>query len=178
MKWFDVKRMKTTVGAILRELPRIAAIATGALVLAIAGNTMHPMNLPLLVTKGQPGVPNWVFERLKQVDTQGAMGLVNDPEVLVIDTRDEPDFRKQHIPGAVSLPYHEFNQRYPHFAESVSKARPLLLYCYGTGCGLAARVGKRLITRGYTDVTILRGGIEAWKAGNLPLETPEERNEN
>ena len=69
MKWFDVKRMKTTVGAILRELPRIAAIATGALVLAIAGNTMHPMNLPLLVTKGQPGVPNWVFERLKQVDT-------------------------------------------------------------------------------------------------------------
>ena len=112
------------------------------------------------------------------MDTQGAMGLVNDPEVLVIDTRDEPDFRKQHIPGAVSLPYHEFNQRYPHFAESVSEARPLLLYCYGTGCGLAARVGKRLITRGYTDVTILRGGIEAWKAGNLPLETPEERNEN
>jgi len=149
-----------------------------SLILAIAGNTMHPMSLPLLVTKGQPGVPNWVLERFKQVDTQRAMGLVNNPEVLVIDTRDEPDFRKQHIPGAVSLPYHGFNQRYPQFAESVSKDRQLLLYCYGTDCGLAARVGKRLITKGYTELTILRRGIEAWKAANLPLETQEEYNEN
>jgi len=170
--------MKTLVIAILRELLRIAGIAVASLTLAIAANTMHPMNLPLLVTKGQPGVPNWVLERFKEVDPQGAMGLVNNPEVLVIDTRDEPDFRKQHIPRAVSLPYHGFNQRYPQFAESVSKDKPLLLYCYGTDCGLAARVGKRLITKGYTELTILRRGIEAWKAANLPLETSEEYNEN
>jgi len=55
---------------------------------------------------------------------------------------------------------------------------PLLLYCYGTDCGLASRVGKRLITYGYTDVTILRGGIDAWKAANLPLVTPGEHDDN
>jgi rhodanese-related sulfurtransferase len=175
MKWFDVKRMKTTVGAILGELPRIAAIATGALVLAIAANAMHPMQLPLLVTnKGHAGLPNWVSERQIHVDAQGAMDLMNNPEVLVIDTRDEPDFRKEHIPGAISLPYHGFSASFPGFSESVSRERPLLIYCYGTGCGLASRVGKRLIVYGYTDITILAGGIGAWKAANLPLEIQEE----
>ena len=63
---------------------------------------------------------------------------------------------------------------YRKFVKSVSKDRPLLLYCYGTDCGLAARVGKRLITKGYMEVTILRRGIKAWKALNLPMEKPGE----
>jgi rhodanese-related sulfurtransferase len=96
--------------------------------------------------------------------------------VLVVDTRDAQDFRREHLPRAISLPYHGFNEHYPQFAASVPKDRPLLLYCYGTDCGLAARVGKRLIAEGYTQVTILRNGIEAWKAANLPLERSEKDN--
>jgi len=170
--------MKTIFSAILRELPRIAVIAMGSLVLAVAANALHPMQLPLLVTKSKPGLPIWVSERLKQVDAQGAIDLMNNPEVLVIDTRDEPDFRRERILGAISLPYHGFSASFPGFSESVSRDRPLLLYCYGTSCGLASRVGKRLLVYGYTDITILRNGIDGWKAANLPLETQEEHNEN
>ena len=168
------KRMKTIVAVGLREVWRAAAIAVGSLVLAIAANSVHPMQLPLLTTKGQPGLPRWVASQFHQVDAQKAKRLAENPKVLVVDTRDARDFRREHIPGAISLPYHGFNGRYPQFAASVPEDRPLLLYCYGSHCGLAARVGKRLITKGYTDVTILRQGIEAWKAANLPLETPEQ----
>ena len=129
--------------------------------------------LPLLTTEGQPGLPRWVASRFHGVDAQQAKRLVENPKVLVVDTRDTRDFRQEHIPGAISLPYHGFNEHYPQFAVSVPEDRPLLLYCYGSDCGLAARVAKRLITKGYTNVTILREGIEAWKAANLPLETPE-----
>ena len=169
-----VKRVETILGAILRELPRIAAIAAGSLVLSIVANAVHPMQLPLLTAEGHPWLPRWVASRFHKVDAQEAMRLVDNPRVLVVDTCDTRDFLRQHIPGAISLPYHGFDEHYRTFAKSVSKDRPLLLYCYGTGCGLAARVGKRLITKGYTEVTILRGGIEAWKAANLPLETPAE----
>ena len=170
--------MKTFIITILRELPLMAGIAVVSLILAIAANAMHPMQLPLLVTKGVPGMPNWVSERLIHVDAQGAMDLMNNPEVLVIDTRDEKDFRRERIPGAISLPYHGFSASFPGFSESVSRDRPLLLYCYGTACGLSARVGKRLVVYGYTNITLLKKGIDAWKAANLPLETQEEHNEN
>lgn len=173
-----MKHGKAIVTAILRELPRIAAIALGALVLAIAANAVHPMRLPLLTTKGQPGLPGWVTSRFRQADAQSALRLVQNPRVLVVDTRDAKDFLNGHIPRAISLPYHGFNEHYPQFAESVPKDMPLLLYCYGTDCGLASRVGKRLITYGYTDVTILRRGIDAWKAANLPLVTPGEHDDN
>jgi len=169
-----VKRVRTIVNAILRELLRIAGIAAASLVLAIAANAVHPMRLPLLITKGQPGLPGWVASRFHQADAQEAMRLMENPRVLLVDTRDARDFLQEHIPGAMSLPYHGFNEHYRQFAASVSKDRPLLLYCYGSDCGLAARTGKRLITKGYTKVTILRRGIEAWKAASLPLEREEE----
>ena len=169
-------RGKVIVNAILRELPRIAAIGVGSLELAIAANAVSPMQLPLLTTKSAPGIPDWVESRLRHVDAQAALRLVQNPRVLVVDTRDAQDFRQEHIHRAISLPYHGFSEHYRQFAASVPKERPLLLYCYGTGCGLAARVGKRLITEGYTEVTILRNGIKAWKAANLPLETSEEDN--
>jgi rhodanese-related sulfurtransferase len=169
--------MRAFLITILRQLPRIAGIAVVSLILGVAANATHPMQLPLLVRKGQPGLPNWVSERLKHVDTQGAIGLVNNSQVLVIDTRDEADFRREHIPGAISLPYHGFSAHFPRFSASVSRDRPLLIYCYGTSCGLASRVGKRLLGYGYTDITILHNGIAAWKAANQPLETQEEFNE-
>ena len=170
--------MRNFVNAILRELPRIAGIAAISLILAISANALHPMQLPLFALRGPLGIPDWVLTRFKQVDAQGAMGLVGKPEVLVIDTRDKIDFSTEHIPGAISLPYHGFSANYPRFSESASKDRPLLIYCYGTGCNLAARVGKRLIVYGYTNITILRNGIEGWKAANLPMETQEDYHEN
>jgi rhodanese-related sulfurtransferase len=172
-----LKRMQTVVSATLSELPRIAAIAAGALMLATAANAVHPMQLPLLTGEAQPGLPRWVARRFQSVDAQKAKRLVDSPKVLVVDTRDARDFRQDHLPRAVSLPYHGFGEQYPEFAATVPKDRPLLLYCYGSDCGLAARVGKRLIAAGYTDVAILRHGIEAWKAANLPLETLGEHNE-
>jgi rhodanese-related sulfurtransferase len=172
-----LNRTRMTVRAALSELPRIAAIAAAALVLATAANAVHPMRLPLLTGQPQPGLPRWVAARLRQVDAQEAKRLVDDPKVLVVDTRDARDFRQGHLPRAVSLPYHGFGEQYPEFAATVPKDRPLLLYCYGSDCGLAARVAKRLIAAGYTNVAILRHGIEAWKAANLPLETPGEHNE-
>jgi len=169
-----MKRGKVIITAILRELPRITAIALGSLVLAIAVNAVHPMQLPLLTTKRQSGLPVWVMSRFHQADAQAALRLVQNPQVLVVDTRDAQDFGRERLPRAISLPYNGLNEHYPQFAAGVPKGRPLLLYCYGTDCGLAARVGKRLITEGYTQVTILRNGIEAWKTANLPLETSEE----
>jgi rhodanese-related sulfurtransferase len=156
----------------VRELPRVATVAVVSLAIAIAANAVHPMQLPLLAAKGQPGLPRWVARRFHAVDAQEAMRLVENPKVMVIDTRDTADFSQQHIHGAISLPYHGFNEDYSPFSTNVSKEMPLLLYCYGTDCGLAARVAKRLTIKGYTEVTILRGGIKAWEAAHLPLETP------
>jgi len=166
------KKIVPLLAVLVRELPRVATVAVVSLAIAIAANAVHPMQLPLLTAEGQPGLPRWVASRFHAVDAQEAMRLMENPKVMVVDTRDTRDFSEQHIPGAISLPYHGFNEHYSQFTASVSKQTPLLLYCYGTDCGLAGRVAKRLMIKGYTKVTILRGGINAWEAANLPLETP------
>jgi rhodanese-related sulfurtransferase len=166
------KKIVPLLAVLVRELPRVATVAVVSLAIAIGANAVHPMQLPLLTAEGHPWLPRSVGSRLHHVDAQEAMRLVENPKVMVVDTRDTRDFSQQYIPGAISLPYHGFNEHYPQFTASVSKETPLLLYCYGTDCGLAGRVAKRLIIRGYTEVTALSGGINAWKAANLPLETP------
>ncbi|MCD6351509.1 MAG: rhodanese-like domain-containing protein [Armatimonadetes bacterium] len=164
-------RLRFAVATLVAEAPRVIAILALSLVVAFVADVVHPMRLPLFSARSEPGLPPWVFRRLKFVNPRDAQALLEDSRVVVVDTRDARDFAQGHLPRAISLPYHGFAKRFPHFADEVARDTPLLLYCYGTGCGLAARVAKRLVVAGYTDISILRGGTEAWQRAGLPLMT-------
>jgi len=157
--------------AVVAELPRIALLLTISFVLSLIANAVHPMGLPLVVRKGLPGIPNWITNRFQGVDVTTGYRLAKLPGAILVDTRDEEDFLEERARQAISLPYHGFEQHYAVFAERVPKHAHVLLYCYGTSCGLAARVAKRLVVRGYQQVTVLRNGFQAWKAKGLPVES-------
>jgi len=156
---------------VVAELPRVAVLLTISLALSLIVNAVHPMGLPLLVRRGLPGMPTWIAPRFEAVDVTTGYRLAKRPGAILVDTRDEEDFQKERAPQAISLPYHGFEQHYAGFAKCVPKHAHVLLYCYGTSCGLAARVAKRLVVRGYQHVTVLRHGFKAWKAGGLPVVT-------
>jgi rhodanese-related sulfurtransferase len=76
----------------------------------------------------------------------------------VIDARDEQQFDKEHIPGAVNIEWRQVLEK----RESIPKGKPVLIYC-NTG-SLSAQAGFALRVAGYENVRILQGGFADWKA--------------
>ncbi len=96
------------------------------------------------------------------VELQRAM---NQDEVIVVDVRATEDYRKGHIPGAISLPREQWNN-----PRGLRRDKTNVLYCYSQVCHLAPNIAVSLAEDGY-PVMELEGGFEGWKQNDLPVET-------
>jgi rhodanese-related sulfurtransferase len=104
---------------------------------------------------------------IKSIDVTEAARLVADghPETgpIVLDVREENEFRVMRVPGAVLLPMSVFPERY----QALPKDRPLLVMC---AAGRRSLVVSEFLTRnGYTDTVNVTGGIDAWRRAGLPV---------
>ena len=52
-----------------------------------------------------------------------------------------------------------------------NKATPLVLYCQSTQCWMSYNAALRAVNLGYTRVLWYRGGLEAWQAAGLPVQS-------
>jgi phage shock protein E len=91
-----------------------------------------------------------------------------DPDGVIIDLRTDEEIAAGYIEGAVQLDFYE-----PTFAASLEELDPdvhYLVYCNsGNRSAQAIRMMK---DAGFTTVTELDGGIQAWSAAGLPTVTP------
>lgn len=86
--------------------------------------------------------------------------------VLWIDARSSPEFDQGHIPGAVLLNEDHWDDLLPAVLEAWMPGRPLVVYCGSEGCRASHEVAERLrVEAGLPDVHVLKGGWEAWLAG-------------
>lgn len=102
--------------------------------------------------------------REKTVDDVKAM-LDRGDKFTLVDVREESEFAKDHLPGAVHLGKgiieRDVEQRFP------DTATPLVLYCGG---GFrSALAADNLQKMGYTNVISMDGGIRDWRARGYPL---------
>lgn len=158
--------------SITQDLFRIMFLMFTSLVLGIIVNSIHPMGLPIRLSKVKtPGIPTWVWNQLHITDAQTAFEEVSAGQGLLVDVRDRKDYQKGYAQGAINLPYHEFEEYYPAFAKRVSKEEHLFIYCYGSiECVLSSRVAKRLLVYGFKNLTTIKQGFAAWKKSNLPID--------
>ena len=83
----------------------------------------------------------------------------------VIDVRTPEEYASGHIPGAVNIPFDEVTER---IAE-IDAPHGVALYCM---IGPRARKGESaLLAAGYDKVFHLEGGLAAWQAAELPVES-------
>lgn len=86
---------------------------------------------------------------------------------VVIDVRTAEEFASGHIPGALNIPFDQVAEK---IAE-VEAPHGVALYCM---VGPRARKGeKALAAVGYSSVFHLEGGLAAWQAAGLPVESNE-----
>ena len=93
--------------------------------------------------------------------------LVQDRSVTILDVGASPDYKTAHLPGAKWLSRGWLELQLPtHLPE---KGTPILITCAdGRHSALAART---LASLGYASVSVLEGGVNAWRAAGYPLES-------
>src|SRR5882672_6392460 len=79
-------------------------------------------------------------------------------EIAIVDAREEGSFHNKHLLMASCLPL----SRLELLAPGVLPRRAAAIVVCDAGEGLAERAAVRLVEGGYTDVSVLAGGVAAW----------------
>jgi len=100
-----------------------------------------------------------------KVSTSDAVNLINREKAVLIDVSEPAEYAAGHALGAKSVP---FGQLETSNALPKNKALPLVVVCAtGARAGRAVGTLKKL---GFENARALAGGLEAWRAANLPVE--------
>ncbi|MDR7400457.1 MAG: rhodanese-like domain-containing protein [Armatimonadota bacterium] len=100
-----------------------------------------------------------------QIDPAAAQRLMETAKPLVLDVREKSEWDAERIAGAVHVPIRELPKALPTLPDS--RGAPIVVYCQVGIRGAMATIILRMW--GYTNVRNLRGGLNAWKAANLPV---------
>jgi rhodanese-related sulfurtransferase len=106
--------------------------------------------------------------RVKEATVEDVKAMLDRSEkLLLVDVREESEFAKDHLPGAIHLGKgvieRDIEQRVP------DTSAKLVLYCGG---GFrSALAADNLQKMGYTNVISMDGGIRVWREKQYPLTT-------
>jgi len=84
---------------------------------------------------------------------------------LLVDVREESEFAKDHLPGAIHLGKGVIERDIEERSPDVNT--PMVLYCGGGY--RSALAADNLQKMGYTNVLSMDGGIRGWRGKGLPL---------
>ncbi|WP_040328216.1 sulfurtransferase [Clostridium ihumii] len=111
---------------------------------------------------------------------------LNSDKVIIVDTRDNKDYKKGHIKNAINVTWQDLSnmegkggdEKWATLLEKdalsaklselgLSKDKTIVLYTSKNGWGEDGRVEWSLKSAGYNDVKMLNGGIDLWESEKL-----------
>ena len=92
--------------------------------------------------------------------------LQSDAPPLVADVRSQSEYDRDHVPGAVHIPFYSIGSGLKELG--YPKTDPVVLYCeHGPRSGIA---GFSLYLSGYEKVYSLEGSMKGWRKNEFPIE--------
>jgi len=96
-----------------------------------------------------------------------ATALMNEGDTLVLDVRDDKEFKSGHLLNAMSMPVNKLDERMHEIDKY--KDRKVVLYCDN---GMrTSRATSKLKKNGFANLHTLQGGLAAWEKASLPTVT-------
>jgi hydroxyacylglutathione hydrolase len=97
------------------------------------------------------------LEEVTQVGPVQAAGRLRGDDITLLDVRGSMERVEGYIPGSVHIPLTELRER----LDELERGRHVIVHCQGGArSAIAASV---LLSRGFTDVENLQGGLNAWR---------------
>ncbi len=104
-------------------------------------------------------------QRITEISTDEAQRQVESGEAILIDVREESDWREGHARGSTHLSRGiielEIEEHIPDLKQ------PIICYCGGGS--RSALVAESLQKMEYENVRSMAGGLRAWKGAGLPM---------
>lgn len=92
--------------------------------------------------------------------------IMTEKPPLVVDVRSQGEYNRDHVPGAVHIPFYSISSGLKVLG--YSKADPVVLYCeHGPRTSIA---GFSLYLSGYEKVYSLEGNMKGWRKSEFPIE--------
>jgi rhodanese-related sulfurtransferase len=105
-------------------------------------------------------------ERIREASIDDVKARLDRAEkFLLVDVREESEYAKDHLPGAIHLGKGIIERDIEERAPNLST--PLVLYCGGGY--RSALAADNLQKMGYTNVLSMDGGIRGWREKHFPL---------
>jgi rhodanese-related sulfurtransferase len=105
------------------------------------------------------------FRGFKALTPAQLVRLMNDEGMVLFDVSAHADYQAGHIAQARHLPPSQVD---PDSKElSALREKPIALYCK-TGL-TAGTIAAKLVKAGFSQVHVLKGGLQGWLADSLPL---------
>ena len=103
---------------------------------------------------------------IKEVDCVAATQLINHKNALVLDVREESEYKAGHVLNSKLVPLGKLNERIGEMEKYRDK--PVVVVCRSgaRSANACALLGKQ----GYAEVYNLAGGMMAWQKANLPVK--------
>lgn len=126
-----------------------------------------------------------MFYLIMIISTTSLNSILNNPDIVIIDTRSFKEYSEGHIPGSVNLDLFAFHwidttkegiENFNRQTEmlfsfvGITPEKKVVFYDEVSGM-LAARGVWMLMYFSHPDVLMLDGGMKKWRQENLPLET-------
>lgn len=103
---------------------------------------------------------------IKEVDATAALQLINHKNAVVLDVREDDEYKAGHVLNSMLIPLGKLKERVGELEQY--KDQPVVVVCRsgnrsGTACVM---LGKQ----GFAQAYNLAGGVMAWQKANLPLQ--------
>jgi rhodanese-related sulfurtransferase len=103
-------------------------------------------------------------EQVPEIDVDELAVRMAAGGVRLLDVREEWEFRRRRVPGAVSVPLSQLPER----IALLPRDERFLVICEH---GVRSRTAADLLLRsGFKDAASVKGGTDAWARANFPLE--------
>ena len=110
--------------------------------------------------------------RVKKISTNAAVMLINHDNGVFVDVRTPENFKRGHIANSVNITAAEIKEGKVNRIER-NRDKPVILVGRDKFDSECFNSANNLKKNGFTQVTILEGGIAEWSNTNLPLTTKD-----
>lgn len=107
-------------------------------------------------------------DRLETIEPAALKDLLDRQKVVLVDVREPGEHKQEKIPGSIRVSLSQFDPN--QIPDTTDKK--LVLHCQTSN--RSAQAARQLFAAGYSEVTHLQGGLNAWKAAGY--ETKIDRN--
>lgn len=104
-------------------------------------------------------------DQLEAVPREELLQRVRAGSVVVVDVRPSEEYRAGHIPGALSVPLEQLEDR----VRELPARKEIVAYCRGPYCVMAYHAVEKLRARGRRARRLV-DGLPEWRAAGFPVE--------